>query len=224
MQRRQLEGHFAVRIAINIEKQQGFLFPFTSAIGAINLKARESGMPNEEMWSGFFSPEKILKELGLNKNTKDAADFGCGYGTFTIPAVKIIHGNVYSIDIEPEMIAAVTKKAAEQKLGNVKPILRDFIKNGTGLENESVDYAMLFNILHAEDPHKLLKEAHRILRPGGTLGIIHWNHDPKTPRGPPMEIRPTPEQCIEWAKAAGFELVRQVDLKPYHYGISLKKI
>ena len=25
------------------------------------MKTRESGMPNEEMWSGFFSPEQALR-------------------------------------------------------------------------------------------------------------------------------------------------------------------
>ena len=55
---------------------------------------------------------------------------------------------------------------------------------GAGLPGESVDYAMLFNILHAEDPQVLLCEARRILRPAGRVAVMHWNHDPNTPRGP----------------------------------------
>lgn len=30
------------------------------------------------------------------------------------------------------------------------------------------------------------------LLPDGRLGIMHWNHDPATPRGPSMTIRPRP--------------------------------
>lgn len=87
-----------------------------------------------------------------------------------------------------------------------------------------MDYAMLFNILHAEQPEKLLSEAHRILRPGGILGIMHWNYDPRTPRGPAMDIRPKPEECRAWAKAAGFVIGKRfVDLPPYHYGIVTRK-
>jgi ubiquinone/menaquinone biosynthesis C-methylase UbiE len=36
----------------------------------------------------------------------NVADFGFGYGTFTIPAAKIISGKIYAFDIEPEMIEA----------------------------------------------------------------------------------------------------------------------
>jgi SAM-dependent methyltransferase len=86
-----------------------------------------------------------------------------------------------------------------------------------------VDYVMLFNILHLEKPMVLINEARRVLRKDGKLGIIHWNYDPKTPRGPSMDIRPKPEDCVRWAESAGFIGAVWHDLKPYHYGIVLKK-
>ena len=187
------------------------------------MKVRESGMPKEGYWEGFFSPEDTLKRMGISDEVKNIVDFGCGYGTFSIPVAKLASGKVYAIDIEPEMIEITKRKAEENRLDNVEAILRDFISNGSGLNDESVDYAMLFNILHAEEPEKLLREAYRVLRKGGKLGIIHWNYDPTTPRGPSMEIRPKPEQCIEWAESVGFEFQQKYDLKPYHYGIIMKK-
>ena len=88
----------------------------------------------------------------------------------------------------------------------------------------SVDFAMLFNILHAEDVTGLLREALRVLRPGGTLGIIHWAHDARTPRGPPLGIRPRPEQCIHWATDVGFEVPgAPIALPPHHYGLVTRK-
>lgn len=36
-------------------------------------------------------------------------------------------------------------------------------------------------------------------------------------------FRPRPEQCIKWAKQAGFADPKQFDLKPYHYGIVMVK-
>jgi len=187
------------------------------------MKVRESGMPEEGYWEGFFSPDNILKRMGINARIKDVADFGCGYGTFSIPAARLAGGKVYAIDIEPEMIEVIKRKIKENGLNNIQTILRDFISNGSGLDDESVDYAMLFNILHAEEPEKLLREAYRILRKGGKLGIIHWNYDPATPRGPSMVIRPKPEQCIEWAESVGFEFLQKYDLKLYHYGIVMRK-
>lgn len=175
------------------------------------------------MWEGFFSPGKILNILGVDSGIGNAAEFGCGYGTFTVPAARLISGKLFAFDIEPEMAAVTKEEAAKQEAKNIEVILRDFMADGTGLETESVDYAMLFNILHLEKPVTLLLEASRILRKDGKLGIIHWNYDPSTPRGPAMDIRPRPEQCIEWAKQAGFAGPKQFDLKPYHYGIVMVK-
>ncbi|HIH75215.1 MAG TPA: class I SAM-dependent methyltransferase [Methanosarcina sp.] len=187
------------------------------------MKVRESGMPDENKWAEFFKPEKILSVMELSHNMADVVEFGCGYGTFTIPAAKIIKGAVYAIDIEEEMIKRVAERANEEKLNNIKTLLRDFVNEGSGLEDRSADYAMLFNILHAEKPETLLKEAYRIIKPGGKLGVIHWNYDPETPRGPPMTIRPVPEHCIKWAIEVGFKFEKRHDLKPYHYGLVFSK-
>ena len=180
-------------------------------------------MPEEEDWAQFFDPDQALSLIGLNHSVVNVADFGCGYGTFTIPAARIISGKIYAFDIEPEMIAEVEQKAKALNLGNVEAILRDFISEGSGLKDGSVDYVFLFNILHGEKPEQLLKESYRILKLGCKVGIVHWNYDAITPRGPPMDIRPRPEQCRRWAESAGFIFERKFDLKPYHYGLVLRK-
>jgi len=187
------------------------------------MKIRESGMPDKYMWEGFFDPAKVINTLGINSQTGDLAEFGCGYGTFTIPTAKIIKGKIYALDLEPDMIRLTAEEAKKQGLNNVEVVKRDFMADGSGLSDESVDYVMLFNILHLEKPTVLIDEAKRILREGGKLGIIHWNYDSKTPRGPSMDIRPKPEDCIKWAENAGFSGAIRYDLKPYHYGIVLIK-
>ena len=161
-------------------------------------------MPDEKAWKRFFAPTRALRLLGLRENTLDVVDFGCGYGTFTIPAARMAREKAFAIDIEPEMIKIVEEKAKRNNLDNVVPILRDFMSERSGLEDLSVDLSMLFNILHEDEPTGLLKEACRILRYGGRLGIIHWNYDETTPAGPPMYIRPKPEQCRYWAESVGF--------------------
>lgn len=189
------------------------------------MKTRESGMPEEEMWREFFDPEAILRLLKLTSSCQDIVDFGCGYGTFTIPAARVVRGTVYALDVEPDMLSATQIKAEGVGLRNVRVYLRDFVSEGSGLPPSSVDYAMLFNILHADRPEMLLEEAFRVLKPGGLLAIIHWNYDPTTPRGPSMEIRPRPEQCRDWAVKEGFRLLPSgiVSLPPYHYGMTLER-
>ena len=187
------------------------------------MKIKESGMPEEKMWENFFVPDRILRTLGLNQEVKDVADFGCGYGTFTVPAAKIVKGEVYAIDIEPKMIEETQKGAREYKLNNIKTMLLDFMSKGSGLGDKSVDYVLLFNILTKDKPNRLLEEAYRILKPEGRVGIIHWNYDTTTPRGPPMELRLKPKQSIELAVLFGFNNPKMYNLKPYHYGIVLRK-
>jgi SAM-dependent methyltransferase len=188
-------------------------------------KIRESGMPPEEVWSSFFNVEEILDAMRINSEVRDAADFACGYGTFTIPAAQRIQGIMFAIDIDPKLIRGVDEKSSRLGLANVKSKVRDLLRDGSSLENESVDYVMLFNILHMEDPLILLREASRVLRHGGRIGVIHWIRDPNTPRGPPLEMRPTVEQCINWCLQAGFATGSgtSTDLKPYHFGLLMKK-
>ena len=182
------------------------------------MKTRESGMPPEETWQHFFDAPMILDKLGLRRGHRCVVDFGCGYGTFAIPAAQIASGIVYALDIDPEMVAATAAKAKSLGIANIQPEQRDFAANGSGLDDRSVDYVMLFNILHAAEAELLLNEARRVLTAEGTLAVIHWNYDSRTPRGPAMEIRPTPEQCRRTVEQSGFDLGELIDLPPYHYG------
>lgn len=188
-------------------------------------KIRESGMPREEVWSGLFNVERVLSRMQINPRVVDAADFACGYGTFTIPAARRVAGTIYAVDIDPKMTQTVKNRARRLRLVNVRAIVRDLLYEGSGLEDESVDYVMLFNILHSEQPLILLREAFRVLKQNGRIGIIHWVRDRRTPRGPPLELRPTVEQCVEWCLKSGFarDSAMSMDLKPYHFGLVMSK-
>ena len=153
-------------------------------------------MPEERVWATFFGPEETLPRLGLTKDCRDVVEFGCGYGTFTIPTAKIVHGTVYALDIDPTMIAATKERTRQAGLSNVVVRQCDFLKPDLGLPDGSADYAMLFNILHAENPELLLNRTYQVLRPEGVLAIMHWNYDPATPRGPRMEIRTAPRAML----------------------------
>ena len=123
------------------------------------------------------------------------------------------------------MVAATQRKADEAGLPNVVATVRDFAMEGCGLPNGSTGYAMLFNILHIDNPIALLREASRVLAPGGTAAIIHWRTDIETPRGPSMPIRPSAEQCREWSEQAGLEFVRYESLCccSWHWGLVMRR-
>lgn len=188
-----------------------------------NMKGRESGMPEEAYWATFFDPEAALDQLLiLDDPAGNIVEFGCGFGTFTLPAARRTAGIVTAFDIEPEMVEAVRHKAEIGAHDNIRVVLRDFVANGSGLDGGSQAHAMIFNLLHLENPVTLLREAYRVLGAGGVLSVIHWRSDIATPRGPSLEIRPTPEQCQAWMQEAGFKAIRSVDLQtscPYHFGL-----
>lgn len=188
------------------------------------MKVRESGMPDQALWESHFDVELILDALGLTGVTGNVLEFGCGYGTFTLPAARRTSGTVFALDIDPAMTAATKERAAAAGIENVVVLTRDFLADGTGLPDGDADYAMLFNIVHHTAPDSLLREVHRGLSPGGRAGVIHWSRDRETPRGPPMRMRPGAEQVAAWAAAAGFAaLGGPVALPPWHWGLRLRR-
>jgi len=186
------------------------------------MKFRDSGMPNEEMWDDFFNPNEIIDKMEINNSINTILDIGCGYGTFLIPESRIIKYIAVGIDIDGEMIKKCKEKIEKENITKINLLQGDIANQDTisklKLISASFDYITLFNILHCEEPISLLKNTYSLLSNNGTVGVIHWKYE-KTPRGPSMDIRPKPEQIIEWAKSVGFFLDKQIDLPPFHYGL-----
>ena len=179
-------------------------------------------MPDEDLWEQLFDVELILERLGVAGLT-DLAELGCGYGTFTVPVAKRILGTLHAYDMDEAMVARTEERAAAAGLVNVVVDRRDVLEQGFGLAPCSQDGCLLFNILHHEEPVAILSAAADIVRPGGRLFATHWRHDPETPRGPDLSIRPRPEQIVNWAGETGV-LDRAgdvLDLPPWHFGLVL---
>lgn len=187
------------------------------------MKVRDSGMPEEEMWSEFFDAKAILEQMQLTSELENVVDLGSGYGTFSVPAAKVVTGTVHAFDIEPQMTELIQNKAIHLNIKNIELHLHDFVAHGSGLAADSIDYVMLFNILHHTSPKQLLDETYRILKHGAKAGIVHWRSDIPTPRGPQLDIRPTPEQCKKSALTSGFVISKELILEPYHFGIVIQK-
>ncbi len=182
-------------------------------------------MPTEDIWSDFFNVDLILSELQINSKINNLVEIGCGYGTFTIPAARQITGRLHAFDIEKEMLDSVEQKISNEHISNVSLELRDILIQTTGLTDSSMDYVMLFNILHHDSPIDFLAESYRILKPKGKVGILHWRSDVSTPRGPDLSIRPKPDQIIQWVDKLKFSIFKEpVIIEPYHYGLIILKV
>jgi len=120
-------------------------------------------------------PRRSLDMARLGRGMK-VADYGCGPGSFTIPAAQIVGdgGKVYAIDIHPLAISSVRGRASKKGLRNVEPILVQGYN--TGIEASSIDRVLLIDTIHRiEDPGALFRELRRILKQDGLL-FMHKGH------------------------------------------------
>lgn len=98
------------------------------------------------------------------------ADLGIGDGLLTLMLSEIVH-SVTAVDISPEMLAQLEKRAAQRGITNVTTVEGDI--EDLPLADASFDVAVLSQALHhAKSPKAALGEARRILIPGGRVLVI----------------------------------------------------
>ena len=119
----------------------------------------------------FHKPEKMLGPY--LKEGMTAIDIGCGMGFFSIGMAKIVGetGSVISVDLQPEMIEVVRKRA--KKAGIYHRLrLHRCDKDDIGIKDR-VDFALTFWMVHeVPEPQHFLKQVHSILKPGGKLLLV----------------------------------------------------
>jgi ArsR family transcriptional regulator len=98
------------------------------------------------------------------------ADLGCGEGYLTIEASRWA-SRVIAVDRSPDVLKRARDLAARRRVSNV------VWKRGTleklPIADESVDIALLSQALHhADDPAHVMREAVRILTPGGRVLVL----------------------------------------------------
>lgn len=119
----------------------------------------------------LFSPRnKILTEAGIKSGFR-VLDYGCGPGSYIMPLAEIVGttGKIYALDIHPLATQIVQGIARKHNLTNVETILSDC---DTGLPDTTIDAVLLYDTLHdLHDPDRVLKEFHRVLKPGAILSL-----------------------------------------------------
>ena len=136
------------------------------------MKVDDSGMPEESYWNSLFDIEGIVDWLAIPIKTATIVEIGCGYGTFTVPIAKKSAGEIYTFDIEPSMIEVARENVRKAGLSNVTFVLRDVLEQSTGIEPNSADMVLLFNILHFVEEGYFLKKLHAFLRMAALLQLF----------------------------------------------------
>ena len=179
----------------------------------------ETDLPAEAEWEGYFRAKAILSKVGLRSGMV-LADLGCGYGTFSIPAAKIVGktGHVFAVDIDKKMTERVQERSHEIKIRNISTSAASiFSKKRLEIPKKSVDIALLANVIHGTKRRVyLLKHIRPILASGGSIVIVNWKRK-KTPRGPPMNMRPRDKEILDDLMSAGYVKARILRISRHHY-------
>jgi ubiquinone/menaquinone biosynthesis C-methylase UbiE len=139
------------------------------------------------------------------KPGKSVADIGAGSGWFTVRASQRVgpQGTVFAEDINPESIKAITQRAQQENLKNIRTI--QGTPDDPELPKASVDAVLMLKVYH-EIAHTslFLRNLKPALRPGAKFGIIDRN-------GSGDDHGLNESIVVEEMSAAGFKQVARYD-------------
>ena len=148
--------------------------------------------------------DRVMDELGIKPGTS-VADIGAGSGWFTVRAARRVGKEdlVYAVEINRSYVRHIKRRAAKEKLTNVRTILGK--ADDPLLPPRSVDVVMLLKTYHeVAKPVALLRKLRAAMRPGGRLGVIDKN-------GIGTDHGLNADVVIKEAAEAGFDVVEQHD-------------
>jgi ArsR family transcriptional regulator len=116
----------------------------------------------------FGSRADLVGLLGLLDESWIVGDLGCGTGQLTESLAPFVQ-SVVAVDDSAAMLAAARRRLSAMQ--NVD--LRTGRLESLPIEDGSLDAALLFLVLHyVPEPEEAIREACRVLKPGGRLLIV----------------------------------------------------
>jgi SAM-dependent methyltransferase len=181
------------------------------AIGWLERDERErEEAPTKAIAAMKLAPDTVIADIGA----------GSGYYTFRI-APKIPQGKVMAVDIQPEMLAFLKKRAEELSIANVIPHLGKI--DGINLPAATLDAALLVDAYHEfSHPAEMLASLLFALKPGGIVYLLEYRGEDEA-----VPIKPLHKMTLAQAKlefgGAGFEFVSSDESLPWQHFILFRK-
>ena len=163
----------------------------------------------------YLNPDVIWEKAGLS-SPQVLIDIGAGTGFFALLfSKKMGKGKIYACDISEEMLAWMNNNLPLESKRIVIPVKME--ENSVPLSDGTADLVYMINLHHElEEPLRVLKESHRLIRKGGKLMIIDWKKE-ETPEGPPLGLRVTELTIESQMSKSFFSNISKYAVLPYHH-------
>lgn len=166
-------------------------------------------------------PDRVVAEMGLAPNAV-VADLGAGTGYFTFRlAERLPEGRVYAIDIQPELLDILRRRAQAWGASNVSVVQAG--ETDPGLSPASVDAVLMVDAYHEfSHPTHMLKGIRASLKPSGYLVLLEYRAEDDTV---PIkkEHKMSREQVLKEMEANGFKLAKSYDELPWQHMMFFQK-
>ena len=150
------------------------------------------------------------------------ADIGAGTGYFTFPvAQRVPRGKVFSVDIQPEMLALIAERKVLENVGNVETILGE--ADDPKLPRNEIDLAFIVDAYHEFSfPREMGERLRESLKPGGHLVLVEYRAE--DPRVPIKRLHKMSEVQVKKEMAAiGLDWVRTESYLPQQHVLIFQK-
>ena len=160
--------------------------------------------------------ELLLTALQLRPGLM-VADIGAGTGYYSRPIARQIgpSGQLFAVDVQPQMLRLLQQRAAADGITNIRPVLADL--RSVNLTVEHIDLALLVDVYHElEFPEEVLASTVSAMRHGGRVVFVEYRaEDPRVPIKPLHRM--SEAQVRKEAAVHGLRWLRTIETLPWQH-------
>ena len=167
-------------------------------------------------------PDEVVANMGLEPDHV-VADIGAGSGYFSFRIAKLVpQGKVLSVDIQPEMLAIIEQRKAEENISNIEGVKGEV--DNPNLAPNSIDAAIMVDAYHEFDhPFEMIDGINNALRIGGRIFLLEYRgEDASVPIRPLHKM--TEEQVVKEMSVFGLEWTDTLDFLPWQHMMIFTKV
>ena len=167
-------------------------------------------------------PDEVVLNMRLQPDDV-VADIGAGSGYFSFRMAKLVpQGKVLAVDIQPEMLALIEERKAQEGVSNIEGILGQI--DNPNLPANSVDAALMVDAYHEfSHPYEMLRGIYAALKPGGRIFLLEYRgEDPSVPIRP--EHKMTELQAVREMSVFDLDWTDTLDFLPWQHMMVFTKL